>query len=115
MRRDDVNSPFKWRYQLESGESKQCPYQKFGNGRAYWGENNPPGTTIFLVKRPYFFLKGTSAGEMERNCVYMRAGTDYDKNDAYFAARCDYNENSQIGFVCQSNFKCSDFYKMRKL
>ncbi|CAG5102829.1 Oidioi.mRNA.OKI2018_I69.chr1.g486.t1.cds [Oikopleura dioica] len=86
LARDHETAPFKWRYHLESGDSKHCPVEKFGDGRPYWGENNPPGS---------------SAGDKERRCVYMRAGHEYDKNKAYFASRCDYNENSAIGFVCQ--------------
>ena len=42
---------------------------------------------------------------MERNCVYMLSGKDVNKDQAYTAARCDYNENNAIQFVCQSNFK----------
>jgi len=31
----------------------------------------------------------------------MISGKDQDENKAYTAARCDYNENNAIQFVCQ--------------
>merc|ERR1711953_75241 len=86
LARDHATAPFKWRHHLQSGESKHCPIEKFGEGKAHWAANNPPGS---------------SSGDMERNCVYMLSGKDTDMAKSYTAARCDFNENNAIQFVCQ--------------